>query len=92
MNQETLVNSRLRPGFCLIRPIDQEFSSVLVKPDKVDVRQGYGRVLNVASPMPKPGFEEGDYVIYDRVRGAEIETKEEDLSYVKIEHVLCVVE
>jgi hypothetical protein len=88
MNLETFLTATLNPGFCLIRPIEQEFSKLLVKPDRVDARQGYGEVLNARDSI---GFTPGDFVIYDRVRGAEIDV-EGGLNYVRNADVLCVVE
>lgn len=92
MTSEHLITANLRPGLCLVRPIDEHFSDTLVKPDRVDMRQGYGEVVAVGKNGCDPGFCEGDYVIFDRHCGEHIACEEQELVLVAHRHILAVVE
>jgi co-chaperonin GroES (HSP10) len=83
-------NVKLLPGFCLIEPKSYASSSSIILPDAAQRTQGYGYV--VTANGQGLGFDEGDWVVYDRCRANDLLTDDKiDLSIVRHEDVMCVL-
>lgn len=79
------------PGFCVIEPSPPpEISSVLIVPEKAQVQQTWGTVVNAGVNAE---FDAGDRVIFNRWAGAHFEMEDRsDLVLVKHQDVLAVIE
>jgi hypothetical protein len=101
MNQETLANSKPKPGCCLIRPRDAR-KTKLILPETwrrgsfADCRQGFGQVLAVTPNGHEVQFKPKDWVIFDRMSAMDFADDAKDtedvLCLVRNVDVWCVVE
>lgn len=83
-----LETAKLKPGFAVIRCEDQRLSEHVIIPDRVDLRQGVGKVVNCNNC----DVEAGDRVIFERGKGSHFEDDtNHDLVLIKNEHILAVV-
>jgi co-chaperonin GroES (HSP10) len=89
----TLEHAKLMPGLVVIRPKDEQASQTIIMPERVDLRQGFGQVVNTG---PDTDVHEGEWVIFERGRGThfgELDNNSNDcLVLLKAQHILAAVE
>ena len=87
----------LMPGFCMIEAaVSPVQDSLIALPDKAQVMQAHGCVLNMGAPArlgTDPGFGRDDHVIFARWAGAHFDTSDRrELTLVRHQDVYAVLE
>lgn len=89
--QSILEDGRVMPGFCVIEPRD-ETPTTLEIPDRVDLRSMYGLVINCGKPIKPIGFEEMDWVVFDRRHSSHIEINDKTYCLTRHQDVMAILE
>jgi len=95
VNYEDWEDVRLRPGLCLIRPVEPpKRDGAIIIPDTVgewNYQEPFGLVLKAGEPVhgQELGFTDGDWVVYERGYSLQFETDDRvDLDLIRHEHVM----